>query len=181
MAKARTQRKTKSRAGSKTKPLKKTRTKSARKAVRRPVRKPAVRANKRTAVKAPHTKVYPVPAVLAKRAYIDAKKFRAMYKRSVKNPDGFWAEQAKQFVTWSKPWSKVSDWSFDAKNLHIKWFIDGKLNVSWNCLDRHLAKRGKQVAMIWEGDDPKDDRQITYRELHAEVCQFANVLKARGV
>src|SRR3990172_4693443 len=112
MAKARTQRKTKSRAGSKTKPLKKTRTKSARKAVRRPVRKPAVRANKRMAAKAPHTRVYPVPAAVARRACSDAKKFRGMYERSVKNPDSFWAEQARQFVSWSKPWTRVSDWSF---------------------------------------------------------------------
>ena len=104
-----------------------------------------------------------------------------MYERSVKNPDGFWAEQAKQFVSWSKPWSKVSDWSYDAKNLHIRWFIDGKLNVSYNCLDRHLDRRGDQTAIIWEGDDPAQDRKITYRELHAEVCRFANVLKGRGV
>ncbi len=180
MAKARTQRKTKSRAGSKTKALKKTRARPAKKVVRRPAGKPAARAKKRTAAVS-HAKVYPVPAAVAKRAYIDAKKFRAMYARSVKDPDGFWGEQAKQFVSWSKPWSKVCDWSFDAKDLHIKWFIDGKLNVSWNCLDRHLAKRGNQVALIWEGDNPKDDRRITYRELHAEVCRFANVLKARGV
>ncbi len=120
-------------------------------------------------------------AAVAKRAHIDAKQYKAMYERSVKNPDGFWAEQAKQFVSWSKPWSKVSDWSYDASNLHIQWFIDGKLNVSYNCLDRHLAKRGDQVAILWEGDDPKDDQKITYRQLHAEVCKFANVLKARGV
>ncbi|MEK6550011.1 MAG: acetate--CoA ligase, partial [Pseudomonadota bacterium] len=118
---------------------------------------------------------------VARRAHLDAKKYKAMYERSVKNPDGFWAEQAKQFVSWSKPWSKVSDWSYDAKNLHIRWFIDGKLNVSYNCLDRHLDRRGDQTAIIWEGDDPAQDRKITYRELHAEVCRFANVLKGRGV
>jgi acetyl-CoA synthetase len=127
------------------------------------------------------TKIYDVPTALAKRAHIDAKKYREMYERSVKDPDGFWAEQAKQFVSWSKPWTKVSDWSYDAKNLHIQWFIDGKLNVAYNCLDRHLEKRGDQVALIWEGDDPKDHKKITYRELHTEVCKFANVLKARGV
>ena len=126
-------------------------------------------------------KIYDVPADVTRRAWIDEKKYQAMYERSVKDPDGFWAEQAKQFVTWSKPWSKVSDWSFDAKNLHIKWFEGGKLNVAYNCLDRHLEKRGNQVALIWEGDDPKQDKKMTYRELHAEVCKLANVLRSRGV
>ena len=105
-------------------------------------------------------KIYNVSADVARRAWIDEKKYQAMYERSVKDPDGFWAEQAKEFVTWSKPWSKVSDWSFDAKNLHIKWFEGGKLNVAYNCLDRHLAKRGNQTALIWEGDDPKDERKL---------------------
>jgi len=126
-------------------------------------------------------KVYAVPAAVARQAHIDDKKYREMYERSIKDPDGFWAEQAKAFVTWSKPWSKVSDWSYDAKNLHIKWFLDGKLNVSVNCLDRHLATRGNQVAILWEGDDPREDRKLSYRELHQEVCKFANVLKSRGV
>ena len=126
-------------------------------------------------------KIYDVPADVTRRAWIDENKYQAMYERSVKDPDGFWAEQAKQFVTWSKPWSKVSDWSFDAKNLHIKWFEGGKLNVAYNCLDRHLEKRGNQTALIWEGDDPKDEKKITYSELHAEVCKLANVLKSRGV
>jgi acetyl-CoA synthetase len=126
-------------------------------------------------------KVYGVPAEVAKRAHIDAKKYQEMYQRSVQDPDGFWGEQAKQFVTWFKPWTRVSDWSYDAKNLHIKWFEGGKLNASYNCLDRHLATRGDQVAILWEGDDPREDRKITYRELHAEVCKFANVLKGRGV
>ncbi len=127
------------------------------------------------------TKTYDVPAALAKHAHIDAEKYHDLYERSVQDPDGFWAEQAQTFVTWSKPWTRVSDCSFDANNLHIKWFEGGKLNVSVNCLDRHLATRGDQTAIIWEGDDPKDDKKITYRALHAEVCKFANVLKARGV
>ena len=126
-------------------------------------------------------KIYNVSADVARRAWVDENKYRAMYQRSVKDPDGFWAEQAQEFVTWFKPWSKVSDWSFDAKNLHIQWFLGGKLNVAYNCLDRHLEKRGNQVALIWEGDDPKLDKKITYRELHAEVCKLANVLKSRGV
>ena len=185
-AKKKAARKTKSRAVLKTLARKKTKAKSPKKTVKkttkRVVKKKATgRATLRSAVTPPRAKVYPVPATVAKRAHIDAKKYASMYERSVKNPDGFWAEQAKQFVSWSKPWSKVSDWSYDAKDLHIKWFIDGKLNVSYNCLDRHLAKRGDQVAILWEGDDPKDDQKITYRQLHAEVCRFANVLKARGV
>ncbi len=126
-------------------------------------------------------KIYNVPADAAKRAWIDEKKYQEMYARSVSDPDGFWAEQAKEFVTWSKPWTKVSDWSYDTSNLHIKWFIGGKLNVAYNCLDRHLEKRGHQTALIWEGDDPREDRKITYRELYEEVCRFANVLKSRGV
>ncbi|HEX9625317.1 MAG TPA: AMP-binding protein, partial [Acidiferrobacterales bacterium] len=126
-------------------------------------------------------KIYEVPADVARQAHIDDKKYLELYERSIKDPDGFWAEQAKAFVTWSKPWTRVSDWSYDAKNLHLKWFEGGKLNVSWNCLDRHLDKRGDQTAILWEGDDPKEDRKISYRELHAEVCKFANVLKSRGV
>jgi len=153
----------------------------AKKAVKKAVKKKSARRTTKPAAAAAHGKVYPVPPAVARRALIDEKKYRAMYDRSVRDPDGFWADQARQLVSWSKPWSKVSDWSYDAKNLYIKWFIDGKLNVSYNCLDRHLEKRGDQVAILWEGDDPKDDRKITYRELHREVCQFANVLKARGV
>ena len=179
--KSKARRKAKFKVGSGKKRLKKSSVKTAKKTTRRPAKKSTTRAKKRTVKKSSHTKVYPVPAAVAKRAHIDAKKYQAMYARSVKNPDAFWAEQAKEFVSWSKPWSKVSDWSYDAKDLHIKWFIDAKLNVSWNCLDRHLAKRGNQVAILWEGDDPKDDRSLTYRQLHAEVCQLANVLKARGV
>ncbi|OGI45054.1 MAG: acetate--CoA ligase [Candidatus Muproteobacteria bacterium RBG_16_65_31] len=126
-------------------------------------------------------KVYPVPAEFARRAHIDEEKYRALYARSLADPDGFWAEQAQEFVTWFKPWKKVSDWSFDTRNLYIKWFEGARLNVAYNCLDRHLEQRGDQVAILWEGDDPKEDRKITYRELHAEVCRFANVLKGRGV
>ncbi|MFL6647809.1 MAG: acetate--CoA ligase [Sulfurifustaceae bacterium] len=126
-------------------------------------------------------KIYAVPAEYARRAHIDEKRYQEMYQRSITDPDGFWAEQAKQFLTWSKPWTKVSDWSYDAKDLHIKWFIGGKLNVSYNCLDRHLEKRGDQVAILWEGDDPNEDKKVTYRELHREVCKFANVLKRRDV
>src|SRR3989337_2092170 len=126
-------------------------------------------------------KIYAIPAGVAQRSWIDDNKYKEMYERSVKDPDGFWAEQAKAFVTWLKPWTKISDWSFDARNLHIRWFEGAKLNASYNCLDRHLEKRGNQTAIIWEGDDPKVDKKLSYRELHAEVCKFANVLKSRGV
>ena len=126
-------------------------------------------------------KVYPVPAEFAAKSYIDQARYEEMYQRSVKDPEGFWAEQAEQFVTWSKPWNKVLDWSYDRNNLYIKWFEGGKLNVSYNCIDRHLDDRGDQVAIIWEGDDPAVDSKITYRELHEHVSKLANVLKARGV
>ncbi|MGD8742551.1 MAG: acetate--CoA ligase [Granulosicoccaceae bacterium] len=126
-------------------------------------------------------KTYPVPAEFAAKAHIDEASYQAMYDRSVNDPDGFWAEQAEAFLDWYQPWDKVSDWSFDADNLHIKWFEGGKLNVTHNCIDRHLETRGDQVAIIWEGDDPKDDQKITFRELHEHVSKLANVLKARGV
>src|SRR5260221_12114664 len=125
-------------------------------------------------------KIYDVPADWRKRAYADDAKYKEMYARSIKDPNGFWAEQAKR-VDWIKPFSKVKNTSFDPHNVSIKWFEDGTLNASYNCVDRHLAKRGDQTAILWEGDDPKDDKKITYKQLHAEVCRFANVLKARGV
>ena len=97
----------------------------------------------------------------------------------MKNPDGFWAEQAQKFISWSKPWSKVSDWSFDAKNLHIQWFIDGFRTFPITA-STAISPSAAIVAILWEGDDPKDDRKITHRQLHAEVCKFANA-QARGV
>jgi acetyl-CoA synthetase len=126
-------------------------------------------------------KVYPVRGDFAAAAHIQESAYRDLYRRSVDDPEGFWAEQAGRFLTWMKPWSRVLDYSFDPDRLHIQWFIGGKLNVAWNCLDRHLATRGDQVAIIWEGDDPNAQKEITYRELHGEVSRFANALKARGV
>jgi acetyl-CoA synthetase len=123
----------------------------------------------------------PVPAEWKTRAYIDATKYDAMYARSVNDPEAFWAEQTKR-IDWIKPFTKVKDVSWDPSNLHIKWFEDGALNVSANCIDRHLPKRAKQTAIIWEPDDPKAEaKYITYEELHREVCKFANVLKAHNV
>ncbi len=124
-------------------------------------------------------KVYEVPNEIAKNAHIDSDKYQEMYARSINDSDAFWAEQAEEFLSWSSKWDKVQDWDYNEAN--INWFVGGKLNVSYNCLDRHLEKRGDQVAIIWEGDDPDEDRQITYKELHEEVCRFANVLKSRGV
>ncbi len=126
-------------------------------------------------------KLYPVPAKFAAKSHIDDAHYQAMYQQSIDDPEGFWAEQAEQFITWFKPWDKVLDWSYDKKDLHIKWFEGGKLNVCYNCIDRHLDTRGDQVAIIWEGDDPTTDSKITYRELHEHVSKLANVLKARGV
>jgi acetyl-CoA synthetase len=125
--------------------------------------------------------IYPVPAEFAAQANVSQQQYETMYRQSLDDPDTFWAEQADQYLSWSKKWDKVQEWSFDRADLRIKWFLGGKLNVSYNCLDRHLETRGDQVAIIWEGDDPSEDRKITYRELHAEVCKFSNVLKSRGV
>jgi acetyl-CoA synthetase len=125
-------------------------------------------------------KIYDVPSDWAKRAYVDSAKYREMYAASVKDPDKFWGEQAKR-IDWIKPFTKVKNTSFAPGNISIKWFEDGKLNACFNCVDRHLAKRGNQTAIVWEGDDPKDAKTVTYKQLHAEVCKFANVLKKHGV
>jgi acetyl-CoA synthetase len=123
--------------------------------------------------------LFPVPAAVAKDAWADNAKYREMYKRSVDDPAGFWAEQGKR-IDWFKPYTKVKDTSYDPHDVHIRWFYDGTLNAAYNCLDRHLATRGDQVAILWEGDDPTVDKKITYRALHREVCKFANALKALG-
>ncbi|MBT3012517.1 MAG: acetate--CoA ligase [Candidatus Thiodiazotropha sp. (ex Lucina pensylvanica)] len=126
-------------------------------------------------------KTYPVPADFAAQANINDAQYQEMYQQSISDPEGFWGEQAEQYVTWFKKWDKVVDWSFGKDDLHIEWFKGATLNVAYNCLDRHLENRGDQVAIIWEGDSPDEDRKITYRELHEEVSKFANVLKSRGV
>ncbi len=123
--------------------------------------------------------VFPVPEAIAKAAHCDDARYRAMYRRSIEDPNGFWAEQAKR-LDWLRFPSKIKDVDFEA-DAYIRWFEDGTLNVSANCIDRHLATRGDQTAILWEGDDPKIDRKITYRELHREVCKLANVLKELGV
>ncbi len=124
--------------------------------------------------------IHPVTAEWAARAHIDADRYTAMYAEALADPDTFWRREA-QIIDWMTPFTTVSDSSFHEADFGIRWFADGTLNVSANCLDRHLAERGDTPAIIWEGDDPSETRTITYRDLHAEVCRFANVLKAQGV
>jgi acetyl-CoA synthetase len=124
--------------------------------------------------------IFPVPAAVAQQTWCDNDKYLAMYRQSVEDPEGFWAEQATR-IHWFKAPTKIKDVSFDAPGVHIKWFHDGTLNASYNCLDRHLETRGDQIALLWEGDDPAVSKTLTYRQLHTEVCKFANVLKGLGV
>ncbi|HLI66534.1 MAG TPA: acetate--CoA ligase [Caulobacteraceae bacterium] len=124
--------------------------------------------------------VFPVPEAWAKRAHMDAAAYEAAWKRVEADPTGFWRDVAGR-LDWIKPFSVVKDVSYKKEDFRIRWFADGVLNVSANCLDRHLPHRANDVAFIWEGDDPKDSRRITYAEAHAETCRMANVLKAYGV
>ena len=124
--------------------------------------------------------LYPVPAEWAKRAHMDRAAYQAARKAAAENPDAFWAEQAKR-LDWITPPTVIKDVSFNKEDFRIRWFADGVLNVAWNCIDRHLAARANQTAILFEGDDPAESRAITYAELHREVCRMANVLKAHGV
>ena len=126
-----------------------------------------------------NVKVYDVKPEIAASAHINAESYHALYKQSIEQPELFWAEQAQQFLTWNKSWHTVMN--YDYPTGFIRWFEGAKLNVSVNCIDRHLESRAEQVAIIWEGDDPTHDKKITYRQLHEDVCKFANVLKAQGV
>ncbi|GGO84950.1 acetyl-coenzyme A synthetase [Marinobacterium nitratireducens] len=125
-------------------------------------------------------KVHPVNPEFAAKAHIDNAKYLAMYEQSVNDPDAFWGEHGKR-IDWFTPYTRVKNTSFDPHNVDIRWFEDGTLNASYNCLDRHLETRGDQVAIIWEGDDPSESENITYRDLYERVCRFANALKAQGV
>ena len=125
------------------------------------------------------SETYPVPSSMKARTLIDEATYDSMYQRSIADPDGFWADQASAFLSWQQPWQTVSEADIPSGN--IRWFVGGQLNVSVNCIDRHLPHRGGQTAIIWEGDDPSDDLQITYQELYEHVCQLANGLRARGV
>ncbi|WP_426661870.1 acetate--CoA ligase [Rhodanobacter aciditrophus] len=124
--------------------------------------------------------IHPVDPAFAARARIRKDDYERLYAESVKDPEGFWARVGER-LDWARKPSKIKDVSYDPKNLHIRWYEDGTLNVAANCLDRHLAERGDKVAIIFEGDDPNESRKLTYRELHAEVCKFANTLKHLGV
>ncbi|MBN3066847.1 acetate--CoA ligase [Pectobacterium brasiliense] len=121
-----------------------------------------------------------IPASIAENALINAQQYKNMYQLSVDDPDAFWGEQGK-IVDWIKPYKTIKSTSFDPGHISIRWFEDGTLNVAANCLDRHLAERGDQTAIIWEGDDATESKKVTYRELHQSVCRFANVLKSQGV
>ena len=121
-------------------------------------------------------KTFPVSDEVARHALIDEGTYQDMYKRSIDDPDGFWGEHGRR-IDWIKPYTKVMDVSYGPGDVSIKWYEDGMTNVSVNCIDRHLAKRGDQIAIIWEGDDPALSKSITYNDLHGHVCRLANVLK----
>jgi len=125
-------------------------------------------------------KIHPVSPEWKSRAYVDDAKYHAMYERSIADPNGFWAEQAKRLYWYRAP-TKIKNTTFGPGDVSIKWFEDGVTNVAYNCIDRHLPARANQTAIIWEGDDPKDDKRITYQELHDEVCRMANILRNRNV
>ena len=128
--------------------------------------------------------VYPVPEKVQKTAYINSMdNYKAIYQRSIEDPDGFWGEIAEEYVEWFKKWDTVEDYNFDHREgpIYLKYFDGGKLNVSYNCLDKHLKTRGDKVAIQWEGNEPGEEKGFTYKELHEKVCKFANVLKSHGV
>ena len=128
--------------------------------------------------------IYPIPEEAKRKlGSVAEKPMTSMWKRSVEEPDKFWAEIAEQQVDWFKKWDKVMDYNFDIKKgpISVKFFEGGKLNVSYNCLDKHLKTRGNKVAIQWEGNEPGEAKAITYKMLHEEVCKFANVLKANGI
>src|SRR5678816_2761570 len=126
------------------------------------------------------TKLYPVPEGFAARTHIGRDDYRRLYDESIRDPDGFWRRMALR-LDWSRPFTRVRDVSYDARDFRIRWYEGGRLNVAVNCLDRHLAERGDKTAVIYEGDDPANSGRITYRELHARVCRCANALLELGV
>ena len=126
-------------------------------------------------------KIYPVSSEWSRSAQLDAKAYERLYRQSIDDPEAFWAERGEEFLSWDRSWDKVLDWRWAADEVRHSWFDGGALNVCYNCVDRHLESRGDQTAIIWEGDDPGRSRTLTYRELHAEVCRFANTLKHLGI
>ncbi len=124
-------------------------------------------------------KLYPVSDTAAARSHLNRELYEQLYRQSIEAPDKFWAEQANELLHWHEPWKSV--FSGDFNKADVQWFAGAKLNVCYNCVDRHLEKRADQTAIIWEGDEPDTDSKITYRELHTQVCKLANALKTRGV
>ena len=125
------------------------------------------------------TSLFPVPAPVASEAWVDEAAYIRLYEQSLRDPDGFWGEQGKR-LHWMKPFTKVKNARFTG-DVSIKWYEDGTLNAAYNCIDRHLATRADQTAILWEGDSPHEHKHVSYAELHESVCRLANVLKARGV
>ena len=123
--------------------------------------------------------IYQIPEAF-KTAKITPEKYEQMQAQSISNPEEFWGEQAGR-LDWFSKWDEVKNTSYGQEDVNIEWFKGGKLNVAYNCLDRHLEERGDKIAIIWEGDNPNDSRKITFRELHSEVCRFSNVLESQGV
>ena len=126
------------------------------------------------------SETYPVAEYYQANALVDDARYRAMYRSSIENNERFWREHGQR-LDWIEPYTKVRDVSYARDDLRIRWYEDGVLNVCYNCVDRHLADKRDQTAIIWEGDDPEQDLRITYGQLHDRVCRFANVLKAHGV
>ena len=125
-------------------------------------------------------KIFPVTDDVAAQALIDNETYQAMYTESISDPEGFWDKHGKR-IGWIKPYTKIKNTRYSKEDVSIKWYEDGTLNACWNCVDRHLDDHGDQTAIIWEGDEPDQSANITYRQLHEEVCLFANTLKANGV
>jgi acetyl-CoA synthetase len=123
--------------------------------------------------------VYPVPEKWSGDAWIDADRYQELYRQSLDNPKEFWAQQSDQFLTWEKPWKTLN--LADFSKAEASWFVGGKLNVTVNCIDRHLENHADQTAIIWEADDPGDHREISYAELHRQVSRFGNLLRELGV
>ncbi len=130
----------------------------------------------------PLKEVYAAPADFTQKAWFKNRaQYAELYKESIEDNDGFWARMAEEQVTWFKKWDKVQQWKYSKDEVSVEWYLGGKLNISYNCLDRHLETRGDQTAILWEGNEPTVDKAVTYKELHEQVCRFANVLKAKGV
>jgi acetyl-CoA synthetase len=123
--------------------------------------------------------IFPIPEAIKASALITQEQYLQIYQRSLSDPEGFWSEQAKELITWRAPWSRILDWDF--YQARVRWFEGGKLNISENCIDRHLSSRGDKTAIIWEGNEPGDTRRLTYRELHREVCRATTLLRSLGI